>query len=78
MGNSWVAAQLAASQEGLSSLELVSWPVGQNVFCDDKEQYIFSSTLCSIYVVLIFLTRLFDRGEYLNTCKENNSSVYIA
>jgi hypothetical protein len=31
LGNSWVAAQLTGYQEGLSSMELVSWSVGRLV-----------------------------------------------
>jgi hypothetical protein len=33
LGNSWVAEQLVASQEGLSSMELVSWLVSAIILC---------------------------------------------
>jgi hypothetical protein len=40
LGNSWIAAQLAASQEGLSSVELVSYIINTRIAVQSKYTYI--------------------------------------
>jgi hypothetical protein len=72
LGNSWVAAQLAASQEGLSSMEPVNYELYGNG-AHNSETFIISELWKN---PAIFTAALKEIGDYLQTASSANCQQF--